>query len=56
MAIKVYTKEFAQALQNVFAVKQHFLRTFGGALQVKDGVADSENFLHLHFIRIVDRA
>lgn len=47
MAIKVYTKEFSQTLADVFASKQHFLRTFGGALQVKDGVKDSDTFLAL---------
>lgn len=47
MAIKTYTKEYASTLQNVFAVKQHFLRTFGGKLQVKDGITNSTNFLEL---------
>lgn len=28
MAIKTYSKEYGETLKNVFAVKQHFLRTF----------------------------
>lgn len=47
MAIKIYSKEYAQTLENVFKVKQHFLRTFGGALQVVDGITSASNFLEL---------
>lgn len=47
MAIKTYTKQYAGTLQNVFAAKQHFLRTFGGNLQVKDGVTNKDHFLEL---------
>lgn len=47
MAIKIYSKEYAQTLENVFKVKQHFLRTFGGALQVVDGITSATNFLEL---------
>lgn len=47
MAIKIYTKQYAGLLQNVFKVKQHFLKTFGGALQVKDGITNKDNFLEL---------
>lgn len=47
MAIKIYTKEFAGALENVFSVRQHFLNTFGGALQVKDGITNKDEFLEL---------
>lgn len=47
MAIKIYTKEFAGALQNVFSVRQHFLNTFGGYLQVKDGITNKDKFLEL---------
>ncbi len=47
MAIKIYTKEYAKLLQDVFKKKQHFLRTFGGSLQVADGVANKENFIEL---------
>lgn len=47
MAIKVFTKEYAGTLQNVFEKRQLFLRTFGGKLQVKDGVSSATKFLTL---------
>ncbi len=47
MAIKLYTKNYAGMVRDIFKKKAHFLKAFGGALQVKDGVSDSENFLHL---------
>lgn len=47
MAIKIYSKQYAEVLQSVFGAKQHFLRTFGGNLQVKDGVTNKDNFLEL---------
>lgn len=45
--IKIYTKEYAGLLQDIFASKQHFLRTFGGNLQVVDGVSNKDTFLEL---------
>lgn len=47
MAIKIYTSQYAGLLQNVFKVKQHFLNTFGGNLQVKDGITNSDEFMKL---------
>ena len=47
MAIKVYTKEYAGLLENIFEVKQNFLRTFGGTLQVKDGITNKDTFIDL---------
>lgn len=47
MAIKIYTKNYAGLLQNVFEKKQHFLRTFGGSLQVVDGITNKDKFLEL---------
>lgn len=47
MAMKLYTKEYAGLLPDVFAKKQHFLRTFGGVLQVRDGITNKENFMDL---------
>lgn len=47
MAEKYYTKNFASILPNIFAVENYFLRTFGGTLQVKDGVSESDTFLHI---------
>lgn len=47
MAIKIYTKEFSELLPKVFAVKQHFLGTFGGSLQVTAGIEQKEKFMEL---------
>lgn len=47
MAIKLYTKEYAGLLPNVFQKKSHFLRTFGGTIQIVEGVKDKENFMYL---------
>lgn len=47
MAIKIYTKEYAGMLQDIFEKKAYFMRAFGGALQTKDRVKDNENFLEL---------
>ena len=47
MAIKIYTSQYAGLLQNVFKVQQHFLNTFGGKLQVKDGIKNSDDFMKL---------
>lgn len=47
MAIKIYTKNYAGLLQDVFKTKQHFLRTFGGNLQVKDGITNKDTFIDL---------
>jgi len=38
MAIKVFTKRFAGALPSIYEKNAHFLRTFGGTVQVRDGV------------------
>lgn len=45
MATKFYTKEYAGMLANIFKSRARFLRSFGGTLQVKDGVKDTDNFL-----------
>lgn len=47
MAIKIYTKEYAGLLADVFEKKQHFLRTFGGKLQVVDGITNKDTFIDL---------
>lgn len=47
MAIKYFTKQFAGMLPELFAKKSAFLRAFGGALQVKDGVTENETFMEL---------
>ena len=45
MATKFYTKQFAGLLPDIYSVENHFARTFGGTLQVVDGVSDSDNFI-----------
>lgn len=47
MAIKIFTKEYAGLLADVFEKKQHFLRTFGGKLQVVDGIKNKDTFIDL---------
>lgn len=47
MALKVYTKEFAKVLEDVYEAQQHFMEPFGGALQVVDGIKSSDTFMSL---------
>lgn len=47
MAIKVYTREYAGLLTNIFEKKQNFMRTFGGKLQLKDGITNKDTFIDL---------
>lgn len=47
MAIKLYTKQYAGMLPNLFEKKAAFLRAFGGTLQVKDGISQNDTFLTL---------
>lgn len=47
MAIKYFTKQYAGMLPDLFAKKSAFLRSFGGVLQVKDGVNENDTFMEL---------
>lgn len=47
MAIKIFTKQYAGLLANVFEKKQLFLNTFGGKLQVQDGITNKDTFIDL---------
>ena len=47
MSIKIFTKQFTGMLPDLFEKKTAFLRAFGGALQVKDGISQSDDFLEL---------
>lgn len=47
MAIKLYSQQYAGMLPKIFESKSHFLRTFGGTLQVRDGVASKDRFMDL---------
>lgn len=47
MAIKLYTKEYAGMLPDIFEGKSAFLRVFGGNLQTIAGKEADSKFLHL---------
>lgn len=47
MAIKLYTKNYAGMLQDIFASKSAFLRAFGGNIQTIQGAEADSNFLTL---------
>lgn len=47
MAIKIFTKQYAGLLANVFEKRQNFLNTFGGKLQVQDGITNKDSFIDL---------
>lgn len=47
MAIKVYSKEYIGMLANIFIKKTYFLRAFGGKLQTKDGIKETDTFMEL---------
>lgn len=47
MTIKLYTKNYAGILPDIFASESVFLRTFGGAIQTLSGVEADSNYLYL---------
>ena len=47
MAIKLYTKQYAGMLPELFAKKSAFLRAFGGTVQTLQGAEADANFLNL---------
>lgn len=47
MAIKIFTKQYAGLLANVFEKRQNFLNTFGGKLQVQNGITNKDSFIDL---------
>lgn len=47
MAIKLYTKQYAGMLQDIFESKSAFLRAFGGEIQTIQGAEADSNFLNL---------
>ena len=47
MGVYVYTKSFIRTLDTVYKKKAQFLNTFGGGLQIVDGVTDNDKFLEL---------
>lgn len=47
MAVKYYTKQYAGMLGKIYGSRSHFLRSFGGSLQVKDGISQKDTFMDL---------
>lgn len=47
MPTYVYTEQFVKALETIFKSQSYFLDTFGGSLQIVDGVSQSDTFLKL---------
>lgn len=47
MAIKLYTKQYAGMLREIFESKSAFLRAFGGEIQTIEGAEADSNFLNL---------
>lgn len=47
MAIKVYDLQFVRTVADIFETRQHFLRTFGGALQTAAGAEYNPDFLKI---------
>ena len=47
MAEHIYTKQFVKALETIYGTQSHFLNTFGGSLQVLDGVSSSDTAMSI---------
>lgn len=47
MSTKIYTKNYMAMLAKITESRSRFLRSFGGKIQIYDGVADSDTMLHL---------
>ncbi|WP_243343224.1 capsid protein [Anaerococcus sp. AGMB09787] len=47
MATKIYTKNYAKMVADIFTTQQHFFNTFGGGLQTAADAEYNENFLEL---------
>lgn len=47
MTTKIYTKNYMAMLAKITESRSRFLRSFGGQIQIYDGVADSDTMLHL---------
>lgn len=47
MSTKIYTKNYMAMLAKITESRSRFLRSFGGQIQIYDGVADSDTMLHL---------
>lgn len=47
MAEHIYTKQFVKALETIYGTQSHFMNTFGGELQVLDGVSNSDTAMSI---------
>ena len=47
MPIKEYNKTFVRIFPEIFQVQSHFLPTFGGGIQLKDGITSKDVFMEL---------
>lgn len=47
MSTNIYTKNYMAMLAKITESRSRFLRSFGGQIQIYDGVADSDTMLHL---------
>lgn len=47
MAIKIYTRDFAEQLPSIFETNSAFLRAFGGTIQTIEGAEADDTYLHL---------
>lgn len=47
MSTKIYTKNYMAMLAKITESRSRFLRSFGGQIQIYDGIADSDTMLHL---------
>lgn len=47
MAIKEYTKQFVRVFPEIYKVQGVFASTFGGEIQIKDGVSSKDVFMEL---------
>lgn len=47
MSTKLYTKKYMTMLAKITETRSRFLRSFGGQIQIFDGVSDSDTMLHL---------
>lgn len=47
MGVYIYTPSYVRTLDTVYKKKAQFLNTFGGGLQIVDGITDNDKFLEL---------
>lgn len=48
--VKIYTKEYAGMLEDIFTSRSNFLRAFGGEIQIIDGAEADKDYLNLKIV------